>query len=167
MGRFLSEDPIRLGGGINFYTYALNSPVNLGDPLGENAGAIALPISEGIGGVLCFGSGACETAILAGGIVIAVGATAALIYEIAKDHCDKRKNCAPCVPPVGTIGYRLDIVPPSGPHYPYTGTHWHLYRMNQNPNNCQCFWDNLHQVGEGPTPPGAVPFTPAGGGGPL
>lgn len=33
-GRFISEDPIGLGGGINNYAYALNDPVNLGDPSG-------------------------------------------------------------------------------------------------------------------------------------
>jgi uncharacterized protein RhaS with RHS repeats len=34
LGRFLSEDPIGLEGGINQYTYALNDPVNLRDPTG-------------------------------------------------------------------------------------------------------------------------------------
>ena len=34
IGRFISEDPIRFGGGINFYRYCLNNPVNLIDSLG-------------------------------------------------------------------------------------------------------------------------------------
>jgi len=34
MGRFISEDPIGLAGGINNYAYALNDPVNLSDPTG-------------------------------------------------------------------------------------------------------------------------------------
>jgi RHS repeat-associated protein len=34
IGRFISEDPIGLLGGVNFYSYAGNSPVNWIDPLG-------------------------------------------------------------------------------------------------------------------------------------
>lgn len=33
-GRFISEDPIRFRGGINFYAYVLNSPTNFMDPTG-------------------------------------------------------------------------------------------------------------------------------------
>jgi uncharacterized protein RhaS with RHS repeats len=34
LGRFISEDPIGFAGGINFYSYASNSPTNRIDPLG-------------------------------------------------------------------------------------------------------------------------------------
>ncbi len=34
LGRFISEDPIGLAGGINWYTYAGNSPTNFLDPFG-------------------------------------------------------------------------------------------------------------------------------------
>jgi RHS repeat-associated protein len=35
VGRFISEDPIRFGGGsADFYSYAYNSPILYGDPLG-------------------------------------------------------------------------------------------------------------------------------------
>jgi len=35
-GRFISEDPITFTGGINFYRYVRNNPVNLVDPFGLN-----------------------------------------------------------------------------------------------------------------------------------
>lgn len=34
LGRFISEDPIGLGGGVNTYAYVRNNPVNLADALG-------------------------------------------------------------------------------------------------------------------------------------
>jgi RHS repeat-associated protein len=34
MGRFIRQDPIGFRGGLNFYAYAGDNPVNLGDPLG-------------------------------------------------------------------------------------------------------------------------------------
>ena len=34
IGRFMSEDPIRFGGGMNFYRYVGNSPLNYVDPFG-------------------------------------------------------------------------------------------------------------------------------------
>jgi len=34
VGRFISEDPIRFAGGVNFYSYVTNNPVALADPLG-------------------------------------------------------------------------------------------------------------------------------------
>ncbi len=39
VGRFLSADPIRFGGGVNFYAYVQNNPVNLTDPTGKVCGA--------------------------------------------------------------------------------------------------------------------------------
>jgi RHS repeat-associated protein len=174
MGRWLSEDPIRFFGDKNFYRYSLNNPVNYSDPSGLQVPAPA-PVPAPITGAgpliliyvdvwlaqhdwqefqkLCAASGWAWCTPSPGP------------SPSTTSNC--RNNCAPCVPPVGTIAYRVDTVPPSDPHFPFSGTHWHLYRMNQNPNNCQCFWQDLNQAGEGPIPSGSVPITPSGGGGPL
>jgi RHS repeat-associated protein len=68
-GRFLSEDPIRFRGGINFYSYVFNDPVNYRDPDGHEAATIA------IGGGLILGSGAGTGA----GILAGAGAGAAVV----------------------------------------------------------------------------------------
>jgi RHS repeat-associated protein len=34
-GRFLSEDPLRIGGGVNLYEYAADDPIDLADPAGD------------------------------------------------------------------------------------------------------------------------------------
>ena len=80
--------------------------------------------------------------------------------------CNETK-CPPCktisgkIVPVGTIGYRLDLVPPSKPHYPYSGNHIHLRQANQNPETCRCFWgkEAVIDASQGQTPPvGAIPL---------
>jgi hypothetical protein len=40
LGRFLNEDPIRFGGGTNFYAYARNNPATWIDPLGQDVTVI-------------------------------------------------------------------------------------------------------------------------------
>jgi RHS repeat-associated protein len=66
--------------------------------------------------------------------------------------------CQPCVPPVGTIAYRIDRSPPSRPHYPFTGDHTHLYIMNQNPIDCECYWNKLDVIDGETPPPGSIPM---------
>ena len=78
--------------------------------------------------------------------------------------CNKTK-CPPCktisgkIVPVGTIGYRLDMVPPSKPHYPFEGSHYHIFEAHQSPYpQCRCFWHEIKIIDEliG-APPGAIP----------
>jgi RHS repeat-associated protein len=60
VGRFLSEDPIGFDGGINFYTYVRNNPVNRTDPLG-------LYDWGPLGGTCCNHSGGDEWALVGDG----------------------------------------------------------------------------------------------------
>jgi len=108
---------------------------------------------------------ALEAAAAAAAAALATAATM-IADKLLRRKCPSRK-CLPCDPAVGTIGYRMDISPPSKPHYPHTGTHTHLYVVNQSPpdRGCGCFW---HPVGivDGANPPvGAVQMNGSPGGG--
>jgi RHS repeat-associated protein len=49
--RFISEDPIRFSGGINFYRYVQDSPSNFIDPMGETIGLGNRLDLPGLGGI--------------------------------------------------------------------------------------------------------------------
>jgi len=55
VGRFISEDPIGLSGGINSYSYARNNPANEVDPSGLCAGPLAAICAAGAAGALAGG----------------------------------------------------------------------------------------------------------------
>jgi RHS repeat-associated protein len=127
-------------------------------PGGFGGAAAGGGIGAGLGAVIGCGIG--------GGLA-AVGGIFACPTE--PPSCDQKpRRCLPCNPPVGTYGYRTDFVPPSQPHYPFTGTHTHIYVVMQSPPEagCKCFWHPLAPIGGAVPPPGAVPVTgPVGGGG--
>gem|GEM_PF-3851598 len=156
VGRWLSEDPVGYEPDINLYRYVYNNPLIHTDPSGE-AIAAALPIAGGCAAA----DGPFPAGEVVGGVII-VGA---ICYDVGVTVVDVCQNhgCYPCIPAVGTISYR-------GPdtthgHWPFvTGTHYHLYRMSQSPwPMCKCWWMRWGTVGT--LPAGAVPITPAAGGG--
>jgi type VI secretion system secreted protein VgrG len=176
-GRYVNQDPIGLRGGVNSYVYANNLPVLKIDPKGLEAATAGAVIGTAIepGGGTIVGAiiGAIVDALTVSAVV--VGAGAALSSDTAKDCPSNKKPCPPCktvsgkIIPVGTIGYRFDAVPPGRPHYPYTGSHYNLYRANQIPASatkatpCDCFWQEFGAAdGAGglPPPAGAVPIEP-------
>jgi len=149
-------------GGWNAYVYPLD-PVNDIDPLGLWAFAIPA-ILEGINW-LFWGSAA------AGGAVLDTSGDSDKTKENGDEltKCRNEKTSPPCktvsgkMVPRGTIGYRHDLVPPGKPHYPYTGDHYNLYKANQNPNNCKCFWKETGAADASngfPPPLGSIPIEP-------
>jgi RHS repeat-associated protein len=77
-----------------------------------------------------------------------------------------QRGCNPCIPPVGTLGFRTDHVPPSKEHAPYSGTHTHHYEMHQSPwSVCRCFWHDLEVTDGSSFYPEAIRVSdPLGGG---
>jgi RHS repeat-associated protein len=72
-GRFVSEDPIRFGGGINLYRYVENQPTGLVDPSGLVAPAVGLVVVGGIN---------VGKALFQLGVIASAGATGALGYVL-------------------------------------------------------------------------------------
>lgn len=65
------------------------------------------------------------------------------------EQCDK-ESCPPCVPyPVGTIGYQGPKTSTRGIHGTRAGTgeeHYILFEVQQNPQTCQCRWQENKKV---------------------
>jgi hypothetical protein len=70
--------------------------------------------------------------------------------------CDKcqEKKCAPCIPPVGTVGYQIHT---GHKHFPYGDPQLKLWRVNQDPNTCNCYW-NAYGYRNPPPLPDWVPY---------
>ncbi len=59
------------------------------------------------------------------------------------------QTCPPCPSPPPP---EIDLVPPSAPHYPCPGNHWHYRVYNQDPVTCKCFLSGrLFGVSSSPT----------------
>jgi RHS repeat-associated protein len=172
-GRYTQSDPIGIPG--KEFPYASDNPILNTDVLGlrDTSDLLRRPITRYV----------CETAGETAGRMAgrAIGLISLLLssggdlnpveFEQNRncDKCTKSPKCRPCIPPVGTLAYREDTDPRSRPHRGVPPPHWKLYKMSQNPLNCQCFWDDIPDnrggFGPSPPPPGTIPITPAQGGG--
>ncbi|MCP4400815.1 MAG: RHS repeat-associated core domain-containing protein [bacterium] len=108
-GRYLRVDPIRLKGGVNVYSYALQNPLKYKDSNGKFVFTTGAFLSW------CFGIGVCQATILAAGAMI--------VYYITVESCDhiffNRRYKRPVVPPrtipKETPDYELREVPGKEP----------------------------------------------------
>jgi RHS repeat-associated protein len=150
-------------------TYPVNGgPGDIGSlTVSLTGGGFTFQFADAADGALILGVCAAQPeicAILAGsGLLVYIAVQNWSTFSQALENATQPKSWPACIPPVGTIGYRLDRVPPSRPHHPFTGDHVNLYKMNQNPNNGQCFWQYIGTQAP-PPPPGAVPMGPPAGG---
>ena len=142
IGRFTQQDPIGLAGGNNLYRFE-GTVQNQVDPTGLN------PLV--IGGYEAFMYLLAVTGIY----TIAVNSQDdGTVWSTSNDeesqssnqsttdisNCSKTEaGCPPCSPyPVGTLGYQ-------GPEAHLRGTfagreHYHIFEVQQNPNDCKCRW---------------------------
>jgi len=134
--------------GPSRYAYAGNNPVRYEDARGE--AAAALPIVVGIGD---FVTGA--FAFLSGLII------GDYLFSNDKDACEK---CPPCrtisgkIVPPGTIGYRKLEGKPGKTYHGIEGSHHNIYKANQNPSNCKCFWQAKGAVSPNNLPANSMPI---------
>lgn len=153
-GRYCQADPIGFAGGsMSLYAYVDSSPLRFIDPLGLQA--IPVPITPPIAGPNSGGSS---------NIAKALNNLINKIIEACKPN--DNKQCPPCklidgtIVPVGTIAYRPMDTPPAGKiEHGISGPHYNLYKANQNPNNCQCFWQPIGAVPP-PPQPNWIPIQP-------
>jgi hypothetical protein len=70
-----------------------------------------------------------------------------------------KKACPPCPAPPPPDVHR---VPPSDPHYPCPGDHWHYFKYNQNPTTCKCYLQRLFGgcMPQGAPLPNPPPYPP-------
>lgn len=192
-GRFLSEDPITFSGGIDFYAYVQNNPTEFTDAFGLQARPLPLPsptpAPPSPGPVLVpnpepapASPSPCWVCLIIGILLNPQPTSSTSDFGPGNYHNNllnyhsnqaiskcKDNGCQPCVPPAGTISFRLDTTGPA--HRGVPTPHYHLFVMQQSPAPmCQCQWvpipDNQGGFGGGNPPAGTVPRSdPPGGGG--
>jgi uncharacterized protein RhaS with RHS repeats len=155
MGKYLEADPLGLVDGASVYGYAGGNPGRWIDPRGEDTawggdGPISIPVplwpGETYPGEL--GGSMLDLSRRYNPIDLALQK----LFEFCSSCPACRSASTGQLVPLGASGHRY--APSSRGHWPYIdGEHVHLYKASQNPNNCQCFWDQTQKLPVAPPPP--------------
>lgn len=149
------------------------SPLRFSDELGLDAAGRA--IGGALGGWAGGVAGGALGTVLGGPAGTAPGALGGraigarlggAVGSALEDLCTTRdKSCPPCrlvngtVVPLDAVAYRYDYHPPHVRQHGINGEHFNLYRAQQNPKNCKCFWQGIGASG-GPFDPNWIPIAP-------
>lgn len=153
-GRYTQADPMGWVG--QEYAYASGNPVLHTDALGlfDTGSAAKDAVKKAIDA--CGNKSASAWGGPAVGVILSLIVASDLNpeeFEAKKKNCNKCK-CRPCDPPAGTIGYQIHT---GHTHHPYGDPHLKLWRVNQDPATCICFW-NSYGYGNPPPSPEWVPY---------
>jgi RHS repeat-associated protein len=170
LGRYVETDPLGVDAGPNVYSYVDGDPTNATDPMGlQFFNPLELTcvdpvqpgcwVGVGLGVMGLYEAGEAARALS--------NAQSPATPQSQTKQCPKDSPCPPCrtlsgrVVSVGTIGYRpLDVLAPNIIQHGISGPHYNIFRAQQNPNNCRCFWQPLGAVRPNDLPPEAIPIEP-------